>query len=305
MTVIWVANEVKKNGKFKQTKAEVLCTASCVLFIKQYYPNWKTVIFLDKSTKEYYNQFGMLDLFDEVNDTLLDEPTEINTDIFWAAGKIRAQRFVEGPTLTIDLDFRFYTNLMELGFFDADVSGLWLEQTDDKYYYISPEEALSNTGMWGDYDWDNRALNVSILYLKNNEFKNLYCDWVLKYMERVSDNFKGQDIHLNDIYILFAEQYMLNQLIKKNNQQVKVLINNFENKTLPDYVTGTKVEFLNAGNFFYHYGTDKQDMRVKNEKYYREINHSHSITNQIITNKKHLEVFNKIYNIDENEGCFC
>jgi len=305
MTVIWVANEVKKNGKFIQTKAEVLCTASCLLFIKHFYPEWKTIFFVDRITKEYYNQFGILELFDEVNDTLLEEPSEINTDVFWAAGKIRAQRFVEGPTLTIDLDFRFYTNLTELGFFDADVSGLWLEQTEGKYYYISPEDALSNTGMFSDYEWDNRALNVSILFLKNNEFKNLYCDWVLEYMKRVSYNFKGCEIHLNDIYILFAEQYMLNQLIRQNKQKVKVLINNYENKKLPDYVKGTKVEYLNAGEFFYHYGTDKQDMRDRNEKYYREINHSHYITNKSITNEKHLEMFNKIYNIDENEGCFC
>ena len=34
MTVIWVAEDINKDGTFKQTKAEVLCTLSCLLFIK-------------------------------------------------------------------------------------------------------------------------------------------------------------------------------------------------------------------------------------------------------------------------------
>ena len=88
MNVIWVAEDINKDGTFKQTKAEVLCTLSCLLFIKHYYPKFKTIFFVDDYTKKYYQQFGFLHLFDEVNDTLLNEDLEMHMSCITYLGEL-------------------------------------------------------------------------------------------------------------------------------------------------------------------------------------------------------------------------
>ena len=107
MNVLWVAQDNNRNGSFKQTKAEVLCTTSCAMFVKHYYPEFKTNLFVDRYTKQYYEQFGVLDVFDVVNDDLLEQDLGVNLKVYWAAGKLFAQNIIQGPTLTLDLDFRF------------------------------------------------------------------------------------------------------------------------------------------------------------------------------------------------------
>lgn len=307
MTVIWVAEDINKDGTFKQTKTEVLCTLSCLLFIKHYYPNFKTVFFVDDYTKKYYSQFGFLHLFDEINDTLLNENVEkIDRKFFWAAGKVRAQRSIEGPTLTMDLDFRLFDDLTKFGVFDEDIACLWLEEIDDLSYY-RPIKALGFTDLKWNYNWTDKALNVSFLYLKNDEFKKLYCDTALEYMRA---SYKRFPIPSNkwekNKPILFAEQYMLYQLALREKQTVKVLIDDFNFKSeIEEIVRPGGLTMETCGYHLYHFASYKDDMRKKNEKYYHELKACHFVTNNTITNGEHLEVYNKLYNLKDDEGCFC
>jgi len=306
MNVIWVAEDINKDGTFKQTKAEVLCTLSCLLFIKHYYPKFKTIFFVDDYTKEYYQQFGFLHLFDEVNDTLLNENVEkIDRKFFWAMSKIRAQRFVKGPTLTIDLDFRIFDDLTKFGIFEDDITCLWIEQIDELSYY-HPIKALGFTDLRWDYNWTDKALNVSFLYIKNNEFKNLYCDTALEYMRA---SYKRFPIPSNkwekNKPILFAEQYMLYQLAIKENQKIRLLIDNYGEQPDEKNIKSCGINLDNCGYHFYHFGSHKDDMRNKNEKYYNEIELSKRATEFIIKDEIQLDIFNKIYNLKDNEGCFC
>ena len=205
MNVIWVAEDIKKDQSFKQTKAEVLCTLSCLLFIKQYYPDSKTIFFVDDYTKKYYEQFGFLELFDEVNNILLNKKIEgIDRNVFWAAGKILAQKNTPGPTLTIDLDFRIFNDVSKLGVFDGDICGLWLEVINDDYYF-NPTQALNYAELEWKYNWDDLALNVSFLYLKNESFKNLYCDLAIEYMRSCFGKIPETNISAErNKFILFA-----------------------------------------------------------------------------------------------------
>lgn len=307
MNVIWVAEDIKKNQSFRQTKAEVLCTLSCLLFIKQYHPNFKTIFFVDDYTKKYYEQFGFLKLFDEVNDTLLNQQIEgIDRNLFWAAGKILAQRHTQGPTLTLDLDFRIFNDISKFGIFDEEICCLWVEYINDTFYFTH-DQALSQTGLEWEYDWDNFALNVSFLYLKNNDFKNLYCDTAIEYMKSCFGKIPQiKDRVERNKFILFAEQYMLYQLAKKNNQQVKLLIDDFY--PIPKVTKNIKssgIDLGNCGFHFYHYGDHKNKMINKEPHFYTEIENCHFVTNNKIKDKNHLDIFNKIFNISEYEGCFC
>jgi hypothetical protein len=43
MTAIWVANNINKSRNFLLSKAEVLCTVSCLIMVKHFYPEFKTI----------------------------------------------------------------------------------------------------------------------------------------------------------------------------------------------------------------------------------------------------------------------
>jgi hypothetical protein len=306
MTVIWVAEDINKDGTFKQTKAEVLCTLSCLLFIKHYYPNFKTIFFVDDYTKEYYEQFGFLHLFDEVNDTLLNEDVDkIDKKFFWAMGKIKAQRFVKGPTLTMDLDFRIFEDLTKFGVFEEDITCLWMEKIDYTYYY-HPIKALGFTDLIWDYKWTDKSLNVSFLYIKNDEFKKLYCDTALEYMKASYKKFPiPSSKEEKNKPILFAEQYMLYQLAMKENQKIKLLIDDFAEQPDGKKIKSCGINLNNCGYYFYHFGNHKDDMKNKNQKYYNEIQFSKKATELTIKDENQLKIFNKIYNLNDNERCFC
>jgi hypothetical protein len=306
MNVIWVAQDNNKDDSFIQTKSEILCTVSCVAFIKHYYPNFKTNLFVDKNTKKYYEQFGVLDIFDVVNDSLLSQNSGINTKIYWASGKILAQNLFEGPTLTLDLDFRFYDDIKNFGIFDSDISCLWLEDIQN-IFYISPQEAMLNTNLELDIPFDKNAFNTSFLYIKNNDFRKKYCEFAIQYMK------SNYDVLLDDMefiertkYMMFVEQYMLRQFSNKYKQKVKLLIDDFTPIPSNDLsLESCGINMINCGNYFYHFGDHKKKMLNKEQHFYDEIRNCHYITNNKITNQSHLNIFNKIYNMSEYERCFC
>ena len=306
MTVIWVAEVINKDGTFKQTKAEVLCTLSCLLFIKHYYPNFKTIFFVDQYTKKYYEQFGFLSLFDEVNETLLDEECGINKTVYWAAGKIIAQRSIEGPTLTLDLDFRIFDDITKFNVFESDISCLWMEDIRNEFY-MTPQYAMSYTYLDWRLPWDYNAFNTSFLFLKNESFKNLYCDLAISYMR---SNYKILPNNLSKVenskFMMFVEQYMLRQLSNEHNQKCNLLIDNFcPINTNDDLVKSIGLNLENCGHHFYHYGHHKTHMIIKDNFCMNEIERCTSKTNNVIIDEIQLNVFNKLSKRDINEGCFC
>jgi len=307
MNVLWVAQDNKKNGSFRQTKAEVLCTISCVLFVKHYFPNFKTNLFVDNHTFKYYEQFGMLEIFDNIDNTLLNQDLGINSEIYWAAGKLFAQKSFKGPTLVFDLDFRFYSDLEKLGVFNSDISCLWMEDIQNDFY-LSPELAMSYTNLDWKINWDTFAYNTSFLYLKNDEFRNHYCSMAIDYMK------SNYNILSNEItkiekskFMMFVEQYMLRQLGKIHNQKTNLLIDDFWLMPKNDInLNSIGINMTNCGQYFYHFGEHKNQHMIKKDQFcLDEIERCHYITNNVIKNYEHLKIFNKIYKIDINERCFC
>jgi|694.fasta_scaffold81763_4 hypothetical protein len=307
MNVLWVAQDNNKDGSFKQTKAEVLCTASCVMFVKHYFPQFKTNLFVDNHTSKYYEQFGLLDIFDNVDNTLLNQDFGVNLKVYWAAGKIFAQSLFDGPTLMMDLDFRFFTEIDKLGFFDSDVSCLWLEEIENEYY-LNPKTAMSYTYLNWKLPWDIYALNTSFLYFRNDFVRKKYCDLGIEYMR---SNYKILPSNMTKIensrFMMFVEQYMLKQISNLYKQKITILIDDFY--PLPKNnrsITSCGINMKDSRNYFYHYGDHKTKHMVKKDQFcLNEIENCYRVTNHTITNDKHLDIFNKIYKIDINEGCFC
>lgn len=302
MNAIWVAHDRNKDLSWKQSKPELMTLVSNLLFVKKFFPYFNRILYCDDYTLKYLSQFNIPSLFNETNTSVLNRSYKINPQFFWAYSKILAQRATKGPTVVFDLDFRLFKNISELGFFNYDVGAYCFESIQGKYYYSTPEHCLKDIVIGKDFDWDGYALNVSCLYIRDNEFKNRYCDYALDYMYQWTD--MKYDIGYCENYILFAEQYMLSQFVKKYNKKVSVLINNEQEGPLPDYSIDLGIDLKNSSNFFYHYGNNKKDFSVGTEKYQIEIDTIKEYAEYALNDERGISILNKIYNIKDDEGCF-
>jgi hypothetical protein len=179
-----------------------------------------------------------------------------------------------------------------------------LETITDKYFYSSHERCLEGVQIDNKFPWDDKALNVCLLYFGDNNFKNLYCDWVIDYMYQVSFNYKNLNENVGDNFILFAEQYMLNQFANRENKKVRLLVDDYQEGPLPSYVETCGVNWSNIQNYIYHFGTDKRFIRKKGKEHQIEVQTVSDITNYHVKDNKFLKVFNDIVMMDDHQKCF-
>lgn len=304
MNAIWVAHDRYKDSSWKQSKPELMSLVSNVLFVKKFFPSFNRILFCDDHTRKYLGNFRITSLFNEINDSVLNKEYKISPKFFWAYSKILAQRATKGPTTVFDLDFRLFKDISKIGFFNHDVGAYSFESIEGKYYYSTPEHCLKDIVIGSDFEWDGYSLNVSCLYIKDNDFKNQYCDFALDYMYQWSSVNKNKNIDYCENYILFAEQYMLAQLIKKNNKKVAVLINDEQDGPLPEYAVDLDITLENSSNFIYHYGNNKKDFSVNGEYYKPEIETIRNYAEYSLNDVRGLEILNEIYNLKDDEGCF-
>jgi hypothetical protein len=106
-------------------------------------------------------------------------------------------------------------------------------------------------------------------------------------------------------YILFAEQYLLNQIAKKYDKKVKVLVDDFYDITNLKHVESIGVHMKTCPKYIYHMGNHKHDYRAKNSFALEGIEIFYKTTTSVITDDRFIRVINNIYNKSEYEGCFC
>ena len=247
---------------------------------------------------------GIISLFDEVNTSLLNRNYSIDKNVFWSYSKLFALRATNAPCMIFDLDYRIFGDIRELGFFNQDVGAYSIENINGKFYYWTPDKCLENLDVPKNFDWDNFAINVSSLYFKDNEFKNLYCDWVINYMYEWTFKHQGDEADYTDSIILFAEQYMLNQLIKKYNKKIALIIDDGQEAPLPPYGVSIGLNAQNYTEYVYHYGRLKKTFDKNSEQYDLELRTIHGYANYKIENKEHLSILNDIYENPKYERYF-
>lgn len=304
MNIILVANDNSKDGNYKQLKPEVLTTISNILFLKQLYPEYKIIMYVDDTTQKYYNELGVLSLVDEVNTSVLNRNYNIDKKTFWAYSKIFALRATSAPCVIFDLDFRIFEDIRSLGFFKYDLGAYSLENIENKYYYSQPEECLKGLQVTKDFSWDEFAVNVSCLYFKKSEFKNTYCDWVINFIYGWSFHHKDDNFDYGDNLILFAEQYMLNQFIKKYGQITTLLIDDMQEKKLPKNYMSIGLNEKNYFKYLFHLGRFKRVLLEEPEKYKLEVDTIVHFANEKIKDKRGLEILNNVNSNKDYERCF-
>lgn len=205
----WVADNV-----FPVTEIDLIYLFLSVNFWKKN-QNTPTILYTDKKHFELYQN---MNLWDEVRVFEFGNEIDKEKDKFWAAGKLQAMTYFETPFAILDLDM-FFTDKIE---FDVDIVAAHNE--DGTGYYFDENNPIIKKAGITPLRRDSYALNVSFLFIKNEEFRKIYVDIALDWMKRISEVGDVEGGHMT-----FCEQKLLYDLVINNNISYKTLIPNESN----------------------------------------------------------------------------
>ena len=206
----------KTGSQYAAEDFEILTTALSALNWQRH--NGRISMITDSTGYEFYEKNGLLPLWDGGVEKTLDEIPEINSDMFWAAGKLWALKNCAAPVAMIDTDFIVWAPIA----FDnlADVAVI---HEEDLYPDVYPDISYfkMKDGYEFDADWDLtlRACNTAFAVIKNEKLREYYTAEAFRFIE----NAENVDDALT--YMVFAEQRLLPLCAKKLGMEITVLSN--------------------------------------------------------------------------------
>ena len=210
----WTKPFTDKTGALYEAEDfELLTTALSALNWRRF--NGRITMVTDSAGYEFYEKNNLLTLWDDVK-TTLDTIPPVNSDMFWAAGKLWALKNSAAPVAMIDTDFIVWAPIA----FDALADAAVIHE-EDLYPDVYPD--VSSFGMKDGYafdpDWDLslRACNTAFAVIKNQRLLEYYTDEAFRFMENAAD---GGDALT---YMVFAEQRLLPICAKKLGLKITVL----------------------------------------------------------------------------------
>lgn len=192
--------------------------------------NGKTMIIADKEALSYLDSKNLLELFDNGHLELEVDKT-IDSHMFWAAGKLFALKMLKEPTVMIDLDLIIWKNIDNM-LFDSDILVIHREENSPNIY---PDfelfELKDGYNLPKDFDKEVLPCNTALLYVKDIEFLNKYCDQAIEFM----NNCVSTGDNLNRM--VFAEQRLISIMAKKYNKEIKSVFPLASDIGVQDYFT--------------------------------------------------------------------
>jgi len=174
-------------------------------------------MYTDLRGKLYYDELGISHIWNLGIETILDEIDEqIDSFLFWAAGKIYSLKNADTPCVMLDTDFIVWNKLK------MDKDGIYVIHTEDINLSVYPDKAYFNMNKNYHFDeewsWTEKPCNTAFLYIKDNKFKNYYTDKSIEFMKNC---LSGKDTIAN---MVFAEQRLLSMCAKQKNISVNSLM---------------------------------------------------------------------------------
>ena len=220
-THIHVCQQLDKPFKF--WKAELYMMLGQIELWKKFYDK-PTKLYCDSNTLHIIESIGILDAWDEVDSTLLDEPIDINKTQFWSSGKIRVMQAQETQYVMSDLDFICFEDLSKTDLFFHDLGVYHKEMWLFNNVYASPREKLKEARFKMDVStcWISNPFNMAFIYMGDTLLNKDYTRNAIGYMKNAS---KLESHKFNrDQYTVFAEQQMLAAITGSNDYSYKLLI---------------------------------------------------------------------------------
>lgn len=201
----------------------------------------------DEIGANYYRRLGIDSIWDLGIDISLEGiNNNIDSNLFWAAGKIYALKNQEAPCVMIDTDFIVWNKVEDL-LLKSEISVIHKEEINP-CVYPSKEHFIMKKGYLFDKKWSWTVLpsNTAFVYIGDNKFKEYYTTESIKFMENLLDS---DDRIVN---MVFAEQRLISMCAERKNikiNEIMALENLFsENQKFFTHTWGYKKEMKSDFN---------------------------------------------------------
>lgn len=205
-----------------------------------------TKIYVDEYTKDYFSKIGLLDLYDEVDDTYFTstpniyDKYNINKHYFWAFSKLFVYLNETEPFIMADMDFiplkDYHSELDEkcLVFYKEELN-------KDQYPNMDNLPTAENYSFPEWFTWNEKPCNMCFSYINDSELKNLYLSEAIRYASNNTEEYNIDDKFEEHTLIprmVFAEQRLLSECAKHLDIEIKEL------KTRYEFIFNTKAIHL-------------------------------------------------------------
>ena len=170
-------------------------------------------LYTDDLGAAYYDKLDLVEIWDEVNvDVLSTQNYNINSDIFWAAGKLICLKEEKLSSVMLDTDLIVFGNIQKY------IRGKQLvvyhrEPISMKCYYSKDKLSIPPGYEFNpDWNWNVNACNTAMLYINSQKLKDQYIDESLRFMENNHHKLDNRSIQM-----VFAEQRILAMLADEIN----------------------------------------------------------------------------------------
>jgi hypothetical protein len=208
--------------------SSLLVTFLSVLKWKSF--GYKVKLYVDEHFKQVFQDYGLLELYDEVDDTYftdndLYETFDIDKEYFWAFSKLFIYMKEKDNFIMSDLDFiplQDFHNII-----DENKNYIYYREVLDELTY--PNELLT----FSDYvypewlTWKEKPVNTAITYLSNEELKKLYTEEAIRFAQHNTEESDDKGMNLTN-RMVFVEQRLLSECSNYLNIELTDIKSNYE-----------------------------------------------------------------------------
>lgn len=195
----WTKPRTDSCGNFFIEDFDILTTVLSAL--KWHEKNGTITMVTDSTGFEFYKERNLLGLWDEITTELDKIPEYVDSQKFWAAGKLFALKDINTPVAVLDTDFIVWDKIAFDNLGDLTVihrEELYSDVYPDIYHFTMARGYVFNP----DFDWSINPANTAFYVLKNEQLRDFYIKEAQKFIEYAGD---GDNL----TYMVFAEQRLL------------------------------------------------------------------------------------------------
>lgn len=229
--------KINNNRDYYIEDFEILTTMLSALKWREKNGNIKMIT--DKIGAKYYKKLGIESIWnlgiDDSLESYIDE--DIDSNIFWAAGKIYALKSQKIPCVMIDTDFIVWESL-KYELFDKEICAIHKENISSEVYPDKSKFNMKKNYRFDDkWNWEALPSNTALTYIANDNFKNYYVNSSIEFMNGLSSS--------NDrlINMVFAEQRLFSMCAEKMN------IKEYELMNLEGLIRGKQIYFTHIWGY--------------------------------------------------------
>ena len=186
--------------------------------------NWKKhngpiKLYTDSIGASFYQRFGLLDLYDEVDINFLNGYSKSNVDAayFWTSGKIKCLAHQTEPFVFLDQDMIIRDKIP--GWVRTNDLTVAHWEIGRGYYYFDKEKfesEITHIPWINNYNVDDWSPNTSFLCFNNMDLLKEYHEWHKKLVTTNGEN-------IPEWFWLLTDQGILGHIIRENDYHVNTL----------------------------------------------------------------------------------